>query len=135
MGEYSSMEFCEVCEGVLSLQIGEVKEDDDGDGDSKRVLQNHCAMCGFNAVPSNNVSLGCSDASTNWKSASLRLLRFDPSMPRALVDMPCECSGTNGNEKVCIVCDPILMKSVMRTQEKDMNEGIKYVCVACGQIK
>lgn len=107
------MNFCPTCESLLSVQLAET-------------VQQHCGGCGAR-FPAEQGSLGSNDAATNWIPPVLSLFRFDPAMPRKLAD--CEACGAQTSH---VVCDPVLMKGVMMSSDRDMAGGVRLVCDKCG---
>jgi len=110
------MNFCPTCESLLSVQVAE----------GGASVQQHCGGCGAR-FPAELGSLGSNDAATNWIAPVLGLFRFDPAMPRTLaLCKACEAETPH------VVCDPVLMKGVMMSSDRDMAGGVRLVCDTCG---
>mgnify|MGYP004047190611 CR=1 FL=1 len=91
-----------------------------------------CPSCGSReAVPSGAFISRRHEACTNFTPSVLKLLRLDPSQARAPASECNQCGQTHP----CVVCDPVLMHSVMHPTDADVKRGPRFVCEGCGELR
>lgn len=91
-----------------------------------------CASCGAKERVQGGTFLSRRhEACTNFRPEVLRLLRLDPSQARAPASACDRCGGVHA----CVVCDPVLMHSVLHPTDADVKRGPRFVCVGCGELR